>query len=164
MNEVFRLLDGYLINGCYIKVFISGAGSKVVRVDKRVKGKPDKLIACGEGSNFLSALYNVIGDTDETIIDATPLNKVLCQGYPLFFSRLANGQVLSAVCDGCGNNYVPIRSVITEEIEAGIGALNAILSEFDLDDSYEFMEYAEHQTNPVYTYKNNRTKKEKNIK
>lgn len=75
------------------------------------------------------------------------------QGYTLHFFKLSNNQVLATICGGGHENYIPVKSIIADDIQTGFETLNASLLPFDFDRTYDFYDFAESQTSPVKEYK-----------
>ncbi len=175
-NIYFKGLDKALNDGCHIKVFICSFGYPVVRVErKNNETKKDELIAYAENENVISALNtascNIINELANTLksnlqdkiqCENTLIDKVIREGYTLHFFKLSNGQILSTICDGGAGNYIPIKSVITNNIKTGFKTLNATLKNFNLDNGFDFIDFAGEQTEPVKKFQINLLKNKNN--
>lgn len=69
----------------------------------------------------------------------TLIDLIICSSYnyTLHFYKLANKQVLTVICKSSGNQHIPIKSIITENIKSGIDTMNALLKEFHISDEKE---------------------------
>lgn len=160
-NIYFKGLEKALNDGCYIKVFSCSLRYPVVRVEKKNDNK-EELISYAEGGNVISTLneasnniINEISDNSKPIFcDNTLIDNVVGQGYTLHFYKLSNKQVLSTICDRSNENgtYIPLKSVITDDIKTGFETLNVSLSTFDFECPYDFYDFAKSQTSVVEEY------------
>lgn len=161
-NIYFKGLEKALNENCYIKVFSCSLRYPVVRVErKNEKTKQEELVSYAENGNVISALNSasckIIDElTDKKDIrvwcEKTLIDRVVEQGYTLHFFKLSNGQVLSTICCRRYGNYIPVKSIITDDIQTGFETLNATLQSFDFDNGYDFMDFVDKQTAPVETY------------
>ena len=162
-NMFFKGLEKALNEKCYVKVFCCSLRYPVVRVERRNKKKSENaLVAYAEGGNVLSTLNlassKIIKEVkkNETVLcDNTLIDKVVSQGYPLHFYKLSNGQILATISYRDNNNYIPIKSVIADDIQTSFEMLDASLKDFDLDDQYDFMNFANQQIEPIQEYQRN---------
>ena len=162
-NIYFKGLEKALNDGCYIKVFSCSLRYPVVRVEKKnEETKEEELISYAENGNVISALNSasnkIIDELAERENDSIVwcenvlIDRVVEQGYTLHFFKLSNGQVLSTICGGGYGNYIPVKSIIEDDIQTGFETLNATLQSFDFDRTYDFYNFVESQTSPVYEY------------
>lgn len=158
----FKGLEKALNDGCYIKVFSCSMRYPVVRVEKKdLETGKEQLVAYSENGNVLSALNDasskIIDETsdisdDRIWCDNTLIDKVVVQGYTLHFFKLSNNQVLATICGGGYGNYIPVKSIIADNIQTGFETLNATLLPFDFDRTHDFYDFVESQTSPVEEY------------
>lgn len=161
-NIYFKGLEKSLNEGCYIKVFSCSMRYPVVRVERKdVETGEEKLVAYAENGNVLSALNSasskVIDEisniTDDKIwYESTLVDRVVGQGYTLHFFKLSNSKVLSTICCGGYGNYIPIKSIISDDIKSGFEILNASLEPFDFEISHDFYDFVESQRAPIEKY------------
>ena len=162
-NIYFKGLEKALNDGCYIKVFSCSLRYPVVRVEKKnEETKEEELISYAENGNVISALNSasnkIIDELSERQNDSRVwcenvlIDRVVDQGYTLHFFKLSNGQVLSTICGGGYGNYIPVKSIIADDIQTGFETLNATLENFDFDRTHDFYDFVESQTAPVYEY------------
>ena len=171
-NIYFKGLEKALVEECYIKVFSGVMRYPVVRVEKKDKETgEEKLISYAENGNVISALNSASSKIIDEVLDI-PGDKIWCErvlidrvvesGYTLHFFKLSNGQVLSTICAGDGyGNYIPIKSIIADEIKSGFEILNATLETFDFETTCDFYDFVESQTAPVEAYQKKLTQKNK---
>lgn len=162
-NIYFKGLEKALNDGCYVKVFNCSLRYPVVRVEKKdVKTNKEELVSYSENGNVLASLnaasnkiiFEAVGQnpSEPIICENTLIDKVVDQGYTLHFYKLSNGQVLSTICGGGYGNYIPVKSIISDDIKTGFETLNATLQSFDFDKAHDFFNFVESQTAPVYEY------------
>lgn len=161
-NIYFKGLEEALNDNCYIKVFLCSLRHPVVRVEKKNKEtKQEELVSYAENGNVISALniasckiIDELADSKDNIVlcENTLIDRVVGQGYTLHFFKLSNGQVLSTICSGGYGHYIPVKSIISDDIQTGFETLNATLQEFDFDHGYDFMDFVDKQTAPVKEY------------
>ena len=162
-NIYFKGLEKALNDGCYIKVFSCSLRYPVVRVEKKnEETKEEELISYAENGNVISALNSASNKIIDELAERENDSRVWCenvlidrvveQGYTLHFFKLSNGQVLSTICGGGYGNYIPVKSIIEDDIQTGFETLNATLQSFDFDRTYDFYNFVESQTSPVYEY------------
>lgn len=159
-NIHFKGLDKALKDGCFIKVFSCSLKYPVVRVEKiNEENKKSELVSYAENAKVVSALNSASNkiinelkenDHDNSLYERTLIDSVVEQGYTLHFYKLSNGQVLSAICINGYDNYIPIKSVITDDIVTGFKTLNEILEDFN--QKFKFFDFVESQATPVYDY------------
>ena len=102
--------------------------------------------------------------SDGVCCDTTLINKVVSQGYTLLFFKLSNNQVLTTICgDGYGN-YIPVKSIIADNIQTGFETLNGSLLAFDFDKAHDFYDFAEGQISPVEEYQKKLTNEKPKLK
>ena len=168
-NIYFKGLEQALNEDCYIKVFSCAMRYPVVRVEKKDKETgEEKLISYAENGNVISALNSASNKIVDEVSDI-PDDKIWCErvlidrvvesGYTLHFFKLSNGQVLSAICAGGYGNYIPVKSIIADDIQSGFETLNATLETFDFERSHDFYDFVESQTAPVEAYQKKLTQK-----
>lgn len=161
-NIYFKGLEKALNEECYIKVFSCSMRYPVVRVEKKDKETgEEKLISYAENGNVISALNSASNKIIDEISNISD-NKIWCErvlidrvvesGYTLHFFKLSNGQVLSAICARSYGSYIPVKSIITDDIKSGFEILNATLETFDFEESHDFYDFVESQTAPVEAY------------
>ncbi len=170
----FKGLEKSLNDGCYIKVFSCSMRYPVVRVEKKdIETGKEKLISYSENGNVLSALNtasNKIIDetaniTDDRIwYDNTLIDKVIEQGYTLHFYKLSNNQVLATICGGGYGHYIPVKSIIADDIQTSFETLNASLLPFNFDTPYDFYDFVKSQTSPVEEYQKKLTQNNLKLK
>ena len=164
-NIYFKGLDKALNDDCYIKVFNCAFNYPAVRVEKKNRENGEKsLYSYGEGVNVISALniasckiVDELGDKKDNIYssESTLIDRVLTSGYTLHFYKLSNGQVLSTICCfGSGLSYIPVKSIISDDVQTGFKLLNASLEYFvDNEQSHNFYNnfyaFVVRQTAPV---------------
>ena len=164
-NIYFKGLDKALNDGCYIIVFNSSFRCPVVRVEKKNRETGEvELVSYAEHFNAISALntasYKIVdelGDKKDNIdsSESTLIDRVLTSGYTLHFYKLSNGQVLSTICcHGCGLSRIPVKSIISDDVQTGFKLLNASLEYFvDNEQSQNFYNnfyaFVVQQTAPV---------------
>lgn len=161
-NIYFKGLEKALNDNCYVKVFSCSLRYPVVRVEKKNKEtNEEELVSYSENGNVISALNcasckiinELAAKKDDLIMcENTFIDKAVGYGYTLHFYKLSNGQVLSTICSGGYGNYIPVNSVITDDIKTGFEILNAILQEFYLEDGYSFINFVKKQVAPVEAY------------
>lgn len=161
-NVYFKGLEKALNDGCYVKVFSCAMRYPVVRVEKKdAKTGEEQLIAYYENGNVLSALNGasskIIDETsnisdDRIWCDNTLIDKVVEQGYTLHFFKLSNNQVLSTICGSGYGNYIPVKSIISDDIKSGFETLDVSLQPFDFDRTHDFFDFVHSQTEPVEAY------------
>ncbi len=164
-NIYFKGLEKAINDGCYIKVFSCSLRYPVVRVEKKsVETNQEELISYAEDGNVLAALNTasnkiinelseIENNSESLLCERILIDRVVDQGYTLHFYKLSNGQVLSTICAGGYGNYIPVKSIISDDIKTGFETLNATLQSFDFDKTRDFYEFVESQTAPVYEYK-----------
>lgn len=141
----------------------------VVRVEKKDKETgEEKLISYAENGNVVSALNSASNKIIDEVSDI-PDDKIWCErvlidrvvesGYTLHFFKLSNGQVLSTICAGGCGNYIPVKSIIADDIKSGFETLNATLENFDFERTNDFYDFVESQTAPVEAYQKKLTQK-----
>ena len=158
-------LEKSLNEGCYIRVSsfttYSTPYSKVSVEKKDLETWAIKLIATAENENILLTLYGAskkIIDETENILDdenlgkRTLIDKNLEQGYELLFFKLANGKVLTTICDSGFGNFIPIKSIMSDDIITGFDTLNATCPPFEFDRTFGAYGFVEEQTTPVKEY------------
>ena len=169
----FDGLEFALNQGCYIKVFSCSMRYPVVRVERKNENNEEELVAYAEDGIILSALMNASRQIESkkketTMCKFTAIDRVVEQGYTLHFFKLSNNQVLSTICGGGYGNYIPLNSIISDDIKTGFETLNASLATFefekDIQNIKKFYKYAESQMKPVEEYKKTLTKKKINKK
>ena len=171
-NVFFKGLEKALNEGCYIKVFSCAMRYPVVRVEKKNKEtNEEQLISYAENGNVLSALNSASNKIIDEIskLDSgvclfcewTLIDSVVERGYNLHFYKLSNGQVLSTICRNVYGNYVPVKSIISDDIQSGFEILNATLQPFDFERTEDFDDFAYSQTNPVKEYQKTLSEKTK---
>ena len=163
-NIYFKGLEKALNDNCYIKVFSCSSRYPVVRVEKKNKEtKQEELVSYAEKGNVISALNSAsckiideLADNKDNRVwcENTLIDRVVRQGYTLHFFKLSNGQVLSTICGGGYGQYIPVKSIISDDIQTGFETLNATLQGFDFDYSYDWDEFVDKQTEPVQNYRN----------
>ena len=156
-NIYFKGLEKALNEGAYIKVFNCSLRYPVARVEKKKDDKVE-LISYAENGNVIAVLNqassNIISEIEGKGVvscDNIALDNVLYQGYTLHFFKLSNDKVLSMVCSFGIDNYIPIKSIISDSIEDGFETLNCIFNELNIDkEGYlEFEKTINKQTNNV---------------
>ena len=139
-NMFFKGLNKALDEGSYIKVFSCSLRYPVVRVEKKnTETNEVELISYAENGNVLSALNSAsIKIVNELLkeekgiwCDRTSLDKVVEQGYPLRFYKLPYGHVLSMICSFEYGDYVPLVSVMSNNLKNGFEMLNAVISSYE---------------------------------
>ncbi len=171
-NIFFKGLEKSLNEGCYIKVFSCSMRYPVVRVEKKDKEtNEEQLISYAENGNVLAALNSaskkIIDEISKvdcgTILfcERTLIDNVVERGYDLHFYKLSNGQVLSTICRHTYGNYIPIKSIISDDIQSGFEMLNATLQPFDFERTEDFDDFAYSQTDLVDEYQKTLNKKTK---
>lgn len=173
-NICFKGLEKALDEECYIKVFSCSMKYPVVRVEKKDKETgEEKLISYAENGNVVSALNsasNKIIDEVSNILDdkiwceRILIDRVVESGYTLHFFKLSNGQVLSTICVSGYGNYIPVKSIIADDIKSGFETLNATLETFDFERTHDFYDFVKRQTAPVEAYQKKLTQKNKTNK
>ena len=161
-NIYFKGLEKALNDNCYIKVFSCSLRYPVVRVEKKNKEtKQEELVSYAENGNVISALNSasckIIDESDnnngnKVWCENTLIDRAVGQGYTLHFFKLSNGQILSTICGGGYGHYIPVKSIISDDIQTGFETLNATLQEFNFDNGYDFMDFVDKQTAPVEAY------------
>ena len=162
-NIFFKGLEKSLNEGCYIKVFSCAMRYPVVRVEKKNKEtNEEQLIAYAENGNVLAALnsasnkiINEISKKDSGTLlfcERTLIDSAVERGYNLHFYKLSNGQVLSTICRHTYGNYIPIKSIISDDIQSGFEMLNVTLQHFDFGINGNFDDFVYSQTDPVDEY------------
>ena len=171
-NIYFKGLEKALAAGCYIKVFSCAMRYPVVRVERKNLYNEEILVSYAENGNVLAALNSASNKIVNELKNAankyiacerTLLDNVVDLGYTLHFYKLSNGQVLSTICSGGFENYIPVKSIISDDIQTGFKTLNASLKNFDFENAYDFYDFVESQTLPVEEYQNS-LRKEKSQK
>ena len=162
-NVFFKGLEKSLNEGCYIKVFGCAMRYPVVRVEKKNKETNEvQLIEYAENGNVLAALNSasnkIIDELSKkdcgTMIfcERTLIDNAVERGYNLHFYKLSNGQVLSTICRHTYGNYIPIKSIISDDIKSGFDMLNVTLQQFDFGITGNFDDFVYSQTDPVDEY------------
>ena len=165
-NIYFKGLDKALNDDCYIIVFYSIFGY-VVRVEKKNRETGEvELVSYAEHFNAISALntasYKIVDElgVKKDNIDSsesTLIDRVLTSVYTLHFYKLSNGKFLSSICrygDCNPFDYIPIKSIISNDVQTGFELLNASLECFvDNEQSHNFYnnfyDFVVQQTAPV---------------
>lgn len=158
-NIYFKGLQKALNNSCYIKVFSCGMRYPVARVEKNKDHDRVELISYAEGGNILSVLNSASnkivaeittqGLNNPIWCERTFIDDIVDQGYTLHFYKLSNNKILSMICSGRYENYIPLKSVITDDIKSGFETLNATLQSFKSND---FLQFAESQIKTINEY------------
>lgn len=171
-NVFFKGLEKSLNDGCYIKIFSCSMRYPVARVErKNNETNEDELVAYAENGNVLSVLNSasskIIDEVskiqdDKIWCERTLIDNVIEKGYTLHFFKLSNGQVLSTICGGGYGNYIPIKSIITDNIQSGFETLNATLQPFDFEHTHDFDDFVCNQIDSVKEYQ--KTIKQNNTK
>ena len=142
IKKDFTGLEKLLNEGCYIKAFSCSLHYPIVRVEKKeAKNEKEKLIAYAEGNTILSALNDANNEISNIPLENLAVEKlendlvdrVIKQGYTLYLYKLSNQQVLATICGVNDNHYIPIKSVISDDITTSYEELNASLTSFNLD-------------------------------
>ena len=168
-NVYFKGLEKALNDGCYIKVFSCSLRYPVVRVEKKSsETNKEKLVSYAESGNVLAALNRASSkiidelsgknDNSKVLCNRTLIDNVVEQGYTLHFFKLADNKVLSMICAGY-ENYIPVKTVIGNDVKGSFQMLDATLETFNFDRPFDFQNFADSQTAPVYEYHKNLTKK-----
>ena len=129
------------------------------------------FILYAENGNVLAALnsasnkiINEISKKDSGTLlfcERTLIDSAVERGYNLHFYKLSNGQVLSTICRHTYGNYIPIKSIISDDIQSGFEMLNATLQPFDFERTDDFDDFAYSQTDLVDEYQKTLNKKTK---
>lgn len=163
-NIYFKGLEKALNDGCYINVFICSMKYPVVRVEKKNdETNQEELVSYAENGNVLASLNSASSkivdelsgekvDVSRVLCDRTLIDNVIEQGYTLHFFKLPNNKVLSTICAGGYGNYIPVKSIITDDIKSGFETLNVTLQSFDFEKTFDFDAFVSSQTTPVYEY------------
>ena len=159
-NMYFKGLEKALNENCYIKVFSCAFRYTVVRVEKKnEETKQEELVSYAENGNVISALNvasckiinELANNKDKNLsCENTLVDKVIDRGYSLHFFKLSNGKVLSTICTISDGEYIPIKSIISDNIQTSYETLNATLQDYNI--STDFTDFANKQTAPVITY------------
>ncbi len=172
-NIYFKGLEKALNDGCYIKVFSCSMRYPVVRVEKKNdKTNQEELVSYAENGNVLAALNSasskIIDELSEEKIDAT---EILCDrtlidntiehGCTLHFFKLSNNKVLSMICASGLGNYIPVKSIITDDIKDGFETLNVALQSFDFENTFNFYAFVDSQKTPVYKHQEKLIRKQR---
>lgn len=164
-NIYFKGLEKSLNDGCYIKVFSCSLRYPVVRVEKKSQETNEvELVSNAENGNVIAALNSAsskiideLSDEDKTYetlwCKRTLIDKVVEQGYTLHFFKLSNGQVLSTICCNRCGDYIPVKSIIADDIKTAFETLNAALQSFNFESKYDFHNFVEREVSPVEAYK-----------
>lgn len=161
-NVHFKGLDKILNDGYYIKAFQCSSKYPIVRIEKKnEETNQDILFEYATGGTILSAMNSasnkIVKDEEyenESVVNykSTLIDYVLDQGYALHFYKLSNDQILSCICVGLDGKYIPLKSVIADDVQSGFEILNVFLEKFDFKNYRPFFEYVEEEIDPVLTY------------
>lgn len=164
-NIYFKGLEKSLNDGCYIKVFSCSLRYPVVRVEKKnQETNEEELVSYAENGNVIAALngasskiFDELSDEDKTYealwCKRTLIDKVVEQGYTLHFFKLSNGQVLSIICCKRCGDYIPVKSIIADDIKTAFETLNAALQSFNFERKHDFHNFVEREVSSVEAYK-----------
>ena len=159
-NIFFKGLEKSLNEGCYIKVFGCPTKYSVARVEKKDKETNEvQLISYAENCNVLATLNSasnkIIDETSKkdsgTMIfcERTLIDDAVERGYNLHFYKLSDGQVLSAICYMVNGKCIPIKSIISDNVQSGFEMLNETLQPFDFRVPGNFDEFVYNQNDPI---------------
>ena len=165
-STYFKGLEKALNEGCYITVFSRAMRYPIVRIEKQNdKTNQIELISSASNGNVLTALnfasskiideFSEKFDMSKIWCDKTLIDFVIEQGYTLYFFKLPNNKVLSMICANGLENYIPIKSVIADDIKSSFETLNAALQPYDIENSFDFYSFAQNQVAPIYDYQKN---------
>lgn len=163
----FKGLEELLNQGCYIKIYsrvLFYVSSFVVDVEKYDLEAGENKQVFGTSGNendtillVLDKASKMIDETsdvpnDKNLSERTVIDRNVDLGYTLFFFKLANNKVLVTICDTGYGNYIPIKSIISDNIQTAFETLNATLIPFKYDCGLGVFGFAEEQTTPVREY------------
>lgn len=157
----FKGLQKALMEGCYVKVFRSAASMVTARVEKKCGNMQPELIVYSENGSTLSVLNSASNQIINELLEIadfngfmlfhqTLLDRFISQGYSLHFYKLSNNQILTSLCTGSRGNYIPLKSIITDDIEDGFETLNASLVLFN--EELNLHDWASSHVAPVYEH------------
>lgn len=161
-NVYCKALDDALKDGCFIRVFLCGQRYPVTRVEKLIPetGMND-LVSYYESVTVINGLFGaakkfltefMTEDADISEFECLGIEReVGLRGYTLHLMGLPNGKVLAMICSDSHPNYIPVKSVIEDNVQNALELLNTVLLKFDFS-TCDFIRFADDQSEPVYEY------------
>lgn len=176
-NKYYKAIDDAVKTGCSVRIFSTSAKNAVSRIEKVISttGKTS-LVAYQEDDDVAGSLFGaakkLIADESEIpesnmVWGFLGLDLAVTGGYTLFVTGLPNGKILSAICAGTYPDYVPVKTVIENNVQDAMDLLNSVILKLSHDpegltpqkpDICKFREFVENQAKPVRTYKKQESK------
>lgn len=165
-NAYCKMLDNAFKDKCFANVFLCGQRYPVTRVEKVNPGQKEyDLVSYYESGYVIDGLFGAAKKFMTENIEITKKDgefeclgieqEVGLRGYTLHCMGLSDSRVLAMVCNSCYPNYIPLKSVIANNVCDALKLLNHVLLQFDFNTS-DFMRFADEQSEPVFKYYENK--------